>query len=287
MKHKIFKTLLAVVVATMTFCAEAATERVNGIKWNYSVENGKASVYRRYENGFFCSAIPKSTSGAITIPSTLGGHPVTSIGYCAFYDCRSLTSVTIPNSVTSIGEFAFFGCRSLTSVTIPDSVTSIGRRAFSFCSSLTSVTMPNSVTSIGDAAFRGCKSLTSVTIPNSVTRIERSAFNGCSSLTSVTVPNSVTSIGDWAFSECGELTIFTDKGNADRLRKMLENAGANVKEIIEQKAKEQDAEEQESRGIRWWLVLGCVGTVVILGGLFFWIVRRKNKREGASDKTSH
>ena len=68
---------------------------------------------------------------------------------------------------------------------------------------------------------------------------------------------------------------------------MLENAGANVKEIIEQKAKEQDAEEQESCGVRWWFVLGCVGTIVILGGLFFWIVRRKKKREGASDKTSH
>ena len=67
--------------------------------------------------------------------------------------------------------------------------------------------------------------------------------------------------------------------NSDRLRKMLENAGANVKEIIEQKAKEQDAEEQESRGIRWWFVLGCVGIIV---GLFFWIVFRKKKREGAS-----
>ena len=106
-----------------------------------------------------------------------------------------------------------------------------------------------------------------------------------SSLKSVTIPNSVTSIGERAFGECGALTIYTDNGNADRLRKMLENAGANVKEIIEQKAKEQEAEEQESRGIRWWFVLGCVGAIVILGGLFFWIVRRKKKREGASGKT--
>ena len=97
---------------------------------------------------------------------------------------------------------------------------------------------------------------------------------GCSSLTSVRMPNSVTSIGVDAFGRCGELTIYTDKGNSDRLRKMLENTGANVKEIIEQKAKEQEAEEQESRGIRWGLVLGCVGIIV---GLFFWIVRRKKK----------
>ena len=53
------------------------------------------------------------------------------------------------------------------------------------------------------------------------------------------MPNSVTSIGVDAFGRCGELTIYTDAGNSARLRKMLENAGANVKEIIEQKAKEQ------------------------------------------------
>ena len=39
-----------------------------------------------------------------------------SIGYGAFGNCTSLTSVTIPNSVTSIGQQAFFGCSSLTSV---------------------------------------------------------------------------------------------------------------------------------------------------------------------------
>jgi hypothetical protein len=76
---------------------------------------------------------------------------------------------------------------------------------------------------------------------------------------------------------------------------MLENAGANVKEIIEQmpsdqrtgdqKANGHEGEEQKKHGIYHGLVLGCVGTVVVLGGLFFWIVRRKKKREGASDKT--
>ena len=104
---------------------------------------------------------------------------VTTIGEKAFYECSSLTSVTIPDSVTSIGYFAFGGCTSLTSVTIPNSVTSIGSSAFNRCTSLTSVTIPDSVTAIGDLAFCGCSGLTSITIPNGVCRIRMSVFDGC------------------------------------------------------------------------------------------------------------
>ncbi|MBO7207128.1 MAG: leucine-rich repeat domain-containing protein, partial [Kiritimatiellae bacterium] len=141
--------------------SQEETETVNGIPWEYTVSNGKATV----------TDVPETVSGSVTVPSTLGGYPVMSIGDYAFHNYRSLTSVTIPDSVTSIGEDAFWYCRSLTSVTIPDSVTSIGDYAFWDCSSLTSVTIPDSVTSIGDYAFWDCSSLTSVTIPDSVTSI--------------------------------------------------------------------------------------------------------------------
>ncbi|MCD8041421.1 MAG: leucine-rich repeat domain-containing protein, partial [Clostridia bacterium] len=106
-------------------------------------------------------------------------------GNSAFYNCTSLTSITIGSGVTSIGNSAFYNCTSLTSITIGSSVTSIGSYAFAYCESLTSVTIPNSVLSIGDYAFRNCTSLTSVTIGNSVTTIDSNAFRGCTSLTSV------------------------------------------------------------------------------------------------------
>ncbi|MBQ5670690.1 MAG: leucine-rich repeat protein [Tidjanibacter sp.] len=137
------------------------------------------------------------------------GSNVTSIGRDAFYECTSLTSITIPDSVTSIGKSAFYGCTSLTSVTIGNSVTSIGERVFAGCTSLTSVTIGNGVTSIGDRAFADCTSLTSIDIPDSVTSIGVQAFYECTSLTSVTIPDSVTSIGWGAFYFCSSLTSVT------------------------------------------------------------------------------
>ena len=155
----------------------------------------------------------KYTPLVVNIPETATyestTYSVTSIGSSAFYNCRSLTSVTIPNSVTSIKDHAFSNCDSLTSVTIGNGVTVIEDYAFESCNSLTSVTIPNSVTSIGKCAFAWCSGLTSVTIGNGVTSIENQAFGSCSSLTSITIGNGVTSIGNHAFNGCSFLQDVT------------------------------------------------------------------------------
>ena len=98
----------------------------------------------------------------VDIPAELGGKPVTSIGVYAFWNCRSLTKVTIPEGVTSIGGSAFQSCSSLTKATIPEGVTSIRGSVFEGCSSLREVTIPKSVTSIESHAFYNCGALATV-----------------------------------------------------------------------------------------------------------------------------
>src|ERR1019366_10626702 len=69
----------------------------------------------------------------VTLPSTINGLTVTSIGANAFQFNLYLANVTIPGSVTNIGPEAFFLCGNLASITIPGSVSSIGDEAFEYC----------------------------------------------------------------------------------------------------------------------------------------------------------
>src|ERR1017187_3258110 len=139
--------------------------------------------------------------------------------------------VTIPDtidglSVTSIGDYAFFGCQSLTGVTIPSNVTNIGFGSFAYCTNLTTITVATdnpAYRSVAGVLFN--KSTTtliqcpggkagSYTIPNSVTSIGYEAFAYCYDLSSVTIHYSVTRLGDLAFYDCDSLTEVYFQGNA-------------------------------------------------------------------------
>lgn len=125
------------------------------------------------------------SSGDLT-SAVLHGHSV--VRRAAFYDCGTLTSVTIPNSVTRICNNSFYYCIKLTIVTIPNSVTSIGNYTFYGCRGLTSMTIPDSVKSIGDSSFSYCQSLTTVTFKGTPSSIGSNVFGGCSKLTTINVP---------------------------------------------------------------------------------------------------
>lgn len=94
-----------------------------------------------------------STSTDIEFPSKIDGKDVTSIGDYAFWECESLTNITIPDGVTSIGEDAFAWCENLSQIKLSNNLTKIEKTLFYYCKSLTQIEIPDSVIEIGVAAL--------------------------------------------------------------------------------------------------------------------------------------
>ena len=239
MKHNYLKHLFTVLLLLCSTAASAHDFKIDGIYYRivHTIQSsGKVSITAEVTHEGVVPGSLYEYSGDVVIPSSVSyegkEYSVASIGSQAFYLCRNLTSITIPNSVKSIGESAFQGCRGLTNVTIPSSVTSIKSYAFEGCSGLTSVTIPNSVKSIGQSAFEGCRGLTNITIPNSITDILDYTFFGCSGLTSVTIPNSITCIRRNAFYGCSGLTSVIIGNSVTDIHDAVFYECSNLKTVI-------------------------------------------------------
>jgi hypothetical protein len=111
---------------------------------NYTTNHGTITITKYTSSG-----------GAVAVPGTINGLPVTRIGEQAFFNCTNLTSVTFPNSLTTIEDSAFAGCTSLATVTFPNSLVSIGDYAFRDCTNLTGVYFQGSAPGAGASVFDG------------------------------------------------------------------------------------------------------------------------------------
>lgn len=89
---------------------------------------------------------------------------------------------TVPDGTVVIEGYAFWNAKSLTEVTLPDSVEEIRDQAFLYCEGLTALPLGKGLKIIGGQAFGYCKSLTEVTIPDHVEELSYSVFSGCEKL---------------------------------------------------------------------------------------------------------
>ena len=97
-------------------------------------------------------------------------------------DCKnngSYGTVSVKDGTVGIADAAFYECKGITAVVIPDSVRVIGVSAFSGCKALESVVLPAELTEIQDYTFYHCDELALPELPVTLIRIGKSAFYKC------------------------------------------------------------------------------------------------------------
>lgn len=135
-----------------------------------------------------CSALPQANYPKLT---SLGSHAFLNSG---------ITSVSMPKLTNSenTATNAFYVCKSLKSIDIPN-LTNISYRMFCGCSVLENVSFPLATGMMGVEAFASDKKLKTVSLPNIDTLGNRS-FSNCNMLESVYLPK-ITIIPERAFEK--------------------------------------------------------------------------------------
>ena len=199
------------------------TSTINGVTANlqYKLDEKNQVIELKCLNA-------EEISGELTVPSTVDGKTVFSVGGDAFRDSK-ITSLTIPNSVKKIGYNAFERCTNLSKIDFGQ-VESISFDTFSNCTALKEITIPKTLNDAGlSGAFIGCTNLKSITLEQGLTVIPDTIFEQ-TPIESITIPNSVKEIGYNAFKGCTNLSK-VDLGQVENISFNVFQDCPSLKEI--------------------------------------------------------
>lgn len=193
-----------------------------------------------------------SISGAVVIPDTIDGYPVTVLGERVFSECIDIENIDLPETITHINDSAFNQCEKLKELYIPKSVEYMNPEAICCCFALeninvdennayyasengvlfdkdktvlyrypagktaTEYSIPDGVKTIYEFAFDMYTPLEYINIPDSMQTIKEGAFVYCTRLKELVVPDGVTSVGNYFALYCLSLESLTLGENTDR-----------------------------------------------------------------------
>lgn len=198
---------------------------------------------------------------SVHIPSS-----VTSIGYCAFYECDNITDIFYHGDASNLKSMIhdYYWSRNqgtlhVDSGTVLDSGSCGDNVTYSLTVDgimtiegsgaiwnydgdenyapwlylrgyIKDLRISDGITSIGKMTFCECRNLSNVSLPNSLQAIGNDAFSRCSALKNITFPNHLTYIGENAFENCALQSLVLP----DSLAWMgqLAFAGSSVKSVV-------------------------------------------------------
>lgn len=188
-----------------------STSNLNGVtaNWEYRLNNSNQIIDLKCTNA-------KELKGDITIPSTIDGKTVTSIGMDGFKSATSITGVTFPDTIKKIELWAFNRCTNLSKVDF-GSIERIAEKAFQDCTSLTNIKIPKTINKgTAGSPFLGCNNLKYIEFEEGITIIP-DFICGSTPIEEIIVPNSVKEIGVYAFSNCTSLKKITILDNVEKM----------------------------------------------------------------------
>ena len=183
----------------------------------------------------------RGNAAHLDIPSSIDGHPVSSLDMEVCEGNTALEEVTIPEGVVSVGSYAFRFCEKLVSVHLPGSLRELCSGAFAYCTNLKTVTIPDNVYYIGANPFEECTALEEIrvsagntrfyvsegvlfdrrdrrlicyppemrqafySVPAGIQIIGEKAFSDNRDLMNIVLPESLVKIGERAFTGCRQL----------------------------------------------------------------------------------
>lgn len=169
---------------------------------DYEIDKGTGTLVRYNGN-----------DASVVVPKTIDGVQIKRIDFPAFSNCKTVSSITIPDSITYIKPYAFKYCESLTSINIDENNKNY--------SSVDGVLF-NKIKTTLIRCPEG-KITKNYVIPDSVVNLEGSAFERCYSLGIITVPGSVLSIGMGTFDVHANTKFYAE---SERIKQLLNKVGA-------------------------------------------------------------
>lgn len=193
-KRLLFLAFLLFGVLMIASCSKKE-EKPNSYK-NEELESELVDYYSfgYNSNGYYIKEVKenKKEEASLTVP-----EGVYCIKASAFSNCK-IESLVLPSTVTRIEDRAFYYCRNLVSITLPEGLKYLGVSAFEYCDKLQNVNVPSNIKNISNETFVYCGDLDEITIPEGIETIGVAAFR-CSSLDNINFPKSIKKIDQYAF----------------------------------------------------------------------------------------
>ena len=222
-----------ILTASSLFAADSQYATVDGISWEYTVNERRSEAQ-------VVSFSPHQKS--VIIPSSLGGYPVAQINSYIVPNDTTVEAIGIPATVRYLtynnGNNPFMGGKALkafrvdpdnpyftsdngllyskdktvlyavpgalVSVSLPSCLKRINDQAFQE-GAIKGVELPDGLVEIGDSAFSMCRGITTMKIPGSVKKIGTSAFSWCVWMSEIQFEEGLETLGGGAFYSCNAL----------------------------------------------------------------------------------